>query len=256
MTVPAKGILPRITVHSRHSPQPRGRLVCLPHAGAPGTFFSSWAWALPAHLELLTAHYSHCQGTEPLAGLADEIAQGLAALPRRPTALFGHSMGAVVAYEVARRLENLEDMPLLRLFVSGARSPGEHRPSDLHLRGDDELIAMLRALGGTAPEILDDPVLRAVWMPDIRRDFRILDTYRHSEGPPLRCPVTAMVGRDDPEAPVGSVRRWREYTGSSFELCTFPGGHFYLADGKEAVITELVRRLSPGALSSDRESMP
>ncbi|MEU4657825.1 alpha/beta fold hydrolase [Streptomyces sp. NPDC023723] len=255
MTAPASTVQPLLTCHAHHGPAPRTRLVCFPHAGAPGTFFSSWLHALPAHVELVTVRYAPHGPEENLTGLAARAARELAGLPGRPSALFGHSMGAVVAYETARAWEGLGRLPL-PLFVSGAPSPGGHRPDDLHLREEDELVRVLRRLGGTAAEILDDPELRAVWLPDIRRDFRLLDTYRHLEGPPLRCPVTALTGREDPEAPLDSVRRWRSYTASSFELCTFPGGHFYLVEEKERLVGEVLRRLTPGGAASAGQTAP
>jgi pyochelin biosynthetic protein PchC len=255
MTVPAFTTRPLLTTHTQHGPPPRLRLVCFPHAGAPGMFFSPWAHALPAHVELVTVRYLAQGPEERLSDLAARVARELAALPARPSALFGHSMGAVVAYETARNREDL-GRPAPPLFVSGSPSPGDHRADDLHLRGEDELVVALRRLGGTAAEILDDPELRATWLPDIRRDFRLLDTYRYVDGPPLNCPVIALTGRDDPEAPLESVRRWRTYTRSSFELCTFPGGHFYLVEEKDRLVGEVLRRLAPGGAASAGQAAP
>lgn len=255
MTVPARTAPSLLTCHTRQGPPPRVRLVCFPHAGAPGTFFSSWAQTLPAHVELVTVRYAPRRPEELLTDLAARVARELTGLPRRPSALFGHSMGAVMAYETARSWERTGRTPL-PLVVSGAPSPGDHRPGDLHLRDEAELVVVLRRLGGTAAEILDDPELRAVWLPDIRRDFRLLDTYRYVEGPPLGSPVTALTGRGDPEAPLDSVRRWRSHTGSSFELRTFPGGHFYLVEEKAGVIDEVLRRLTPGGATSAGQAAP
>ncbi|MGW1716011.1 thioesterase II family protein [Streptomyces sp. NPDC002156] len=255
MTVPASTTQPLLTCHAHHGPPPRVRLVCFPHAGAPGTFFTSWASALPADVELVTVRYAPHVPEERLTDLASRVARELSALPRRPSALFGHSMGAVVAYETARSWERHGRAPL-PLFVSGSPSPGAHRADDLHLRTEDELVLVLRRLGGTAAEILDDPELRAVWLPDIRRDFRLLDGYLHTEGPPLRSAVTALTGREDPEAPLDSVRRWRAYTRSSFELCTFPGGHFYLVEEKDRLVGEVLRRLTPGGAGAAGQAAP
>lgn len=257
MTAPAFTTRPLLTSHTHQGPPPRLRLVCFPHAGAPGMFFSPWTHALPAHVELVTVRYLPRAPEERLTDLAARVARELTALPVRPSALFGHSMGAVVAYETARNWDaEGPGRPALPLFVSGSPSPGDHRADDLHLRSEDELVVVLRRLGGTAAEILDDPELRATWLPDIRRDFRLLDTYRYTEGPPLNRPVIAMTGRDDPEAPLDSVRRWRAYTGSSFELCTFPGGHFYLVEDKDRLVGEVLRRLTPGGATSAGQAAP
>ncbi|MEU6477515.1 alpha/beta fold hydrolase [Streptomyces sp. NPDC047017] len=233
----------------RHTPGARTgtRLVCLPHAGGAPGMFVPWADGLGPDVELVSVRYG-TPGRVPdsVAALAGLVAGELGRLPRRPTLLFGHSMGGIVAYEVARRCPARAG--LVRLVVSGTVAPAAHLPGDTHRLDDEAFVAELTALGGTDAELLADPAARSVWLPPIRRDFRLIDTYRHRPGPPLACPVTALAGHDDHEAPPDLMRAWRDTTSAGFDLRVFPGGHFYLLAGRQAVVTELRRRLArPGA---------
>ncbi|CAL9394060.1 Thioesterase PikA5 [Streptomyces sp. enrichment culture] len=236
----------------RHTSGHRGRarLVCLPHAGATPGMFVPWAAGLGPDVDLVSARYSTPDDApRSVADLADRVAGELERLTRRPTTLFGHSMGGIVAYEVARRCSARAG--LVRLVVSGTVSPAAHRPGGTHRLDDAAFVAEVLALGGTAPQLFADPAARAVWLPPIRQDFRLIDTYRHRPGPPLSCPVTAMAGQDDHEAPPDLMRSWRDTTSADFDLRVFPGGHFYLLDAQRAVVTELRRRLErPSAVPS------
>jgi pyochelin biosynthetic protein PchC len=204
-------------------------------------------------VELVSARYGTPDDVpRSVADLAGRIAGELGRLPRRPTTLFGHSMGGIVAYEVARCCP--ARVGLVRLVVSGTVPPAAHLPGGTHRLDDDAFVAEVLALGGTTPRLLTDPATRAVWLPPIRRDFRLIDTYRHRPGPPLPCPVTAMAGQHDLEAPPDLMRPWRDTTSADFDLRVFPGGHFYLLDARQAVVAELRRRLerpssAPSALA-------
>ncbi|WP_267880482.1 thioesterase II family protein [Streptomyces sp. LaPpAH-108] len=224
--------------------------MCLPHAGAVPGMFVPWADNLGPDVDLVSARYSTPDDVPgSVADLADRIAGELERLPRRPTTLFGHSMGGIVAYEVARRCSARAG--LVRLVVSGTVSPTAHLPGGTHLLDDAAFVAEVLALGGTAPELFADPASRAVWLPPIRQDFRLIDTYRHRSGPPLSCPVTTMAGQHDHEAPPDLMRPWRDITSADFDLRVFPGGHFYLLDARHAVVAELRRRLErPSAMPS------
>ncbi|GAB3579657.1 alpha/beta fold hydrolase [Amycolatopsis endophytica] len=186
-------------------------------------------------------------GQEDARTTAAAVADALAGLAERPTILFGHSLGALIAYETARTLGGHAPA---HLVVSGRRAPADEVGGDLHRQDDDALVDELDRLGGVGTELLRDPAVRPVFLPSIRADFRVAETYRHRHGPPLTCPVTAVIGTEDTEVDAVQAGRWAETTRGPFTLHTLPGGHFYLLP-RQAAVHDLLRRLSPaGALSS------
>jgi surfactin synthase thioesterase subunit len=210
------------------------RLVCLPHAGGSAHMYRDWCAGLPG-TEVLAVQYPGRADriAEPLAEelhrLADEIAAALAPLTDLPLAVFGHSMGAVVGYEVARRLEAAGSPPE-HLFVSGMGAPHDpDRPGrDAVEPDDDALVAALVGLGGTEAGAMADPVLRELVLPYVRSDFTMLQRYRYRPGPRLDCPVTAVTADDDPHVTAASADRWAELTRGGFIRHAVPGDHFYL----------------------------
>ena len=228
------------------APQPaaRVRLICLPHAGGAASGYATWGARLAPFAEVHAVQYPGREERhgEPFATSVDELADGvagaLAALVPGRYALFGHSLGATVAHEVARRAHQ----PPEHLVVSGRLPPPELRPGTVHLRDDSGLLDELTELGGTANGLLDDPEMRALVLPRVRADYRVAETYRHRPGPPLRVPVTAVIGDADPRVDEPRARRWAETTAAGFELAVLPGDHFYLTDQREPLLA-LLRRL-------------
>ncbi|MFS8104518.1 alpha/beta fold hydrolase [Lentzea alba] len=214
------------------------RVVCLPHAGGAASFFGSWGDETSA--EVLAVQYP---GREDRLGdafpadvtaLAGEIA---AALPTDlPIVLFGHSLGAIVAYEVARALEFRHGVGPAHLVVSGRRAPSDPPGGDVHRWSDDQLVDELVRLGGTDGGVLRVPEARSVFLPAIRADFRIAETYRHSPGPEPSCPLTAVIGTEDTEVDAEQARRWAGHTTGEFALHLLPGGHFYLIAERDALL--------------------
>ncbi|MFC5722991.1 thioesterase II family protein [Streptomyces gamaensis] len=246
---------PWITVHRAAAPggpAPRRRLVCFPHAGGTAGFYRDWADRLPADCALWAVQYPGRENRidEPclddMSVLAAHLTEVL--LPRAdvPLTLFGHSMGASVAHEVARRLTAHRPGSVHHLIVSARQGPSRQPavpPGQMtHLLPDDGVVAALRALGGDV-RALADPDLRAVLLPAIRADHRLIESYRPAPGVRLRTDITALAATDDPSAPVTDVAAWAEATHGSFALHTFPGGHFYLAEHRAAVIEAITRAL-------------
>ncbi|MFD5653609.1 thioesterase II family protein [Streptomyces sp. NPDC127039] len=211
------------------------RLVCFPHAGGSPYFFRGWGKALHG-LEVHAVCYPgraerfgepHATALVPAARqIAAEL---LAVDDARPLALFGHSMGATVAYEVARALE-AAGRTVDHLFASGARAPQLHVPDAAAAAAWDEaaVVRTLTELGGTDPELLDNPAFLDLVVPYIGADFRMLSAYGRGPARPLCCPVTALVGTEDPRVTEEQTAAWREVTRGPFRLRTLPGGHFYL----------------------------
>jgi surfactin synthase thioesterase subunit len=235
------------------------RLVCFPHAGGSATAFKELAHALPASFDVVSVQYPGRQDRyreEPFTALAPlveavagELARDLAADGGRPYALFGHSMGALVAFETARLLAR-DGLPLpRRLFLSGRGGP-DTGGLPYHLYDDTDVLADVRRLGGTDQAMLEDPDVLEIVLPALRADYRALGTYRWNGGEPLAAPVTALTGDSDPMMTVEDARTWRAHTTGDFAVEVFPGGHFYLFDQLGRVAAAITGGLLTGAAVS------
>jgi pyochelin biosynthesis protein PchC len=225
------------------------RLVCFPHAGGAASYYFPFSQSLAPTIEVLAIQYPGRQDrhAEPaldhISQLADGVEEALRSQPRTgPLAFFGHSMGAVIAYETALRLQD-QGLPVDHVFASGRRAPSCYRADSVHQRDDDGLLQEVTLLGGTSPAALRDPDLVAMMMPALRADYRAIETYRHQPGRRLHCPVTALVGEDDPRTSVDEARAWSEHTDGPFRMHVLPGDHFYLNQQAVAVTTVITERL-------------
>lgn len=246
-------------------PGPSARVVCLPHAGGSAGFYAAWAADLPARYELSAVQYPGREdriGEPPpsrLDSLVDQVHDAVLPLTDRPVVLFGHSFGAVVGYEVARRL-TASGAPPEHLVVSGRNAPCVPPTGDIHRRDDDGLVDELLRLGGTSAELLRDPSFRAVYLPAVRADFRLAETYRHAAPGPgarsLGCPVTAVTGASDTEADEAGVGRWGLHTSGPFTQHTVPGGHFYFVPDRTPVVDLLAPVADRREARSTRRAVP
>jgi surfactin synthase thioesterase subunit len=231
------------------APTAATRLVCLPHAGGSASFFFPVSKALAPGVDVLAVQYPgrqdrrHEKCVETIPELADALLPELLPYTDRPLALFGHSMGASLAFEVALRLEQKGVVPAA-VFPSGRRAPSRHRDETVHLSDDDGLIAEMRSLSGTDSQLLGDEEILRMILPAIRSDYKAAETYRYTPGPRLAAPIHAHVGDNDPKATVEEVRAWGEHTTGDFDLQIYPGGHFYLNSHAPRVIAAISRVLS------------
>ncbi|WP_229402155.1 thioesterase II family protein [Micromonospora okii] len=232
------------------TPDCAARLVCLPHAGGSASFFHPVSRALAPTVEVLAVQYPGRQDRrrEPpvdnIPDLAEQVLGALRHLDDRPLALFGHSMGAVLGYELALRMRDAGLPPPAHLFVSGRRAPSRYRDERVHEVSDAQIVSELRALNGTDAVMLADPEVLDMILPAIRADYRAVETYRHDPARRLDCPVTVFTGDSDPRVSVDEARAWGEHTTGPTDLHVLPGGHFFLVDRGDRVIATVRRSLT------------
>lgn len=233
----------------RFHPSRRGasRLVCLPHAGGSASFYFPVSAALSPDVDVVAVQYPGRQdrrfepAAESIEELADSIFRALGS-ERDGLALFGHSMGAVVGLELARRLQDAGSPPAV-LFASGRRGPSVDRAESVHKRDDAGLIAEILSLNGTDPILVQEPQVLEMILPALRADYRLVEVYQYCPAEPLSCPVVALIGDADRRVDADEVQAWRCETTASFELHVFPGGHFYLIAQQGPVIDQVRRSL-------------
>ncbi|MGW7330503.1 thioesterase II family protein [Streptomyces sp. NPDC054840] len=228
-------------------PKPGARytLVCFPHAGGSASYYFDLSAALDADIEMLVVQYPGRENRlfeEPagsVAALADGVYEALRTrLPRRP-AFFGHSMGGLIGFEVARRLEaaggtaphllvaSASSAPSVRtdrLTAGAGAPPGETEPEP-----DDAVLARIMGLGGTSDGVRQDPELMQLVLPAIRGDLRALAEYRVDAGAVVGCPVTVFVADGDPDVPLAEAGAWAAHTTADADVHVFEGDHFYFS---------------------------
>ncbi|MEU1245013.1 alpha/beta fold hydrolase [Micromonospora parva] len=226
-------------------------LVCFPYAGGAASYFHPLSAALSPVVEVLAVQYPGRQDRrreQPirrLDTLVDRLLPMLDGWSGRHLILFGHSMGAVVAFEVARRLEAAGAAQPAGVIVSGRRSPTQPGPRGVHLLDDAGLIAEIRRVNGRAAELIVDEEMLRLSLPAIRADYAAVETHEHRPAPRLRCPVTAFTGAGDPLVTPDEAAAWADCTAGAFRLRVFDGGHFYIGSSLTAVsaaITDEVER--------------
>lgn len=246
MTAPAEG--GRWIRNFHPAPTARMRLVCFPHAGGSASYFFPMSAALAPEFDVYSVQYPGRQDRykEPfidnISDLADAVFAAVEPLAEAPVALFGHSMGAVLAFEVARRLETLAGHRPAVVFASGSRAPSRHI-DERSTRGDDDLIAVMRELGGTDPRVLDTPDVLAAFLPPFRNDYRALQDYRCEPDVCIGAPVIVMTASDDPKTSLADACAWHGHTTGGGQVHTFTGGHFYLEKQPQKVIEVIEREL-------------
>ncbi|WP_086558589.1 thioesterase II family protein [Streptomyces africanus] len=225
------------------------RLFCFPYAGGGGSVFRTWSEGLPAGVELWAAQLPGRESrvTEPALRQLDPLVESLyeAVLPRLdlPYAFFGHSMGALVAFELTRRLRRAGAPQPSRLLLAAFRAPQLPNPNiRIHHMPDEVLRTVLRK-EGTPPEVLDNGELMRALLPMLRADFELCDTYRYRDEPPLPMPVSVFGGDQDVRVSRSDLDMWRSQAGGKFRLVMLPGSHFFLHSSQDLLLAELSREL-------------
>ncbi|MER5844538.1 alpha/beta fold hydrolase [Streptomyces prasinus] len=227
----------------------RTRLICFPHAGGAAGGYAGLARRLAPHLDVYAVQYPgrhdrrHETPESRLTALAERVAQRLLESTPGPYAFFGHSMGALVAYETARVLQKHGAPAPLRLILSGRGAPTQRPDPNDRLDDDAAILAAARRLGGTDAAVLDDPELVELALPVLRADYAALAAYRWTAEPVLSTPLSVFVGADDPLVPQEAARSWADRTRQEAETLLFPGGHFYLGEQLDKVAEAIVDRV-------------
>ncbi|MEV1294076.1 alpha/beta fold hydrolase [Pseudonocardia sp. NPDC049635] len=232
---------------------PRARLLCFPHAGGAASYFTGLSARLRPDVDVVAVQYPGRQDrrSEPfatdLATLADRIVEQLdvrTVADGLPLVLFGHSMGATVGYEVARRLEHAHERPVDRLVVSARNAPSEHRSAGIHRLDDAGVVDELRRTGGTSGDLLADAEMLQLVLPVVRADYTAAETYSWVPGPPLRAPIDGLCGDRDPRVAPEDLRGWAAHTTGGFTLRSVPGDHFYFGADPSPVVSLVRERLA------------
>ncbi|AUH51872.1 thioesterase [Chromobacterium sp. ATCC 53434] len=231
-------------------PRPKAelRLLCFHHAGGAALAYRSWTDRMPDFIDVCPVQlpgrgtrYGEDAHTR-VERLVPSLLRAIRPLLDRPVALFGHSMGAALAFATAQALERSQTQ-VLHLFASGRRPPLPEYRTQLHRMGDAELTAYLRQLGGTPEIVFQEEELKHAVFSLLRADLEMNDHFQASS-PLLNVPITALGGDNDDHVPVAALEDWRRLTHSSFSRQLFSGGHFFVRDMETAVIQHVTSTLS------------
>jgi medium-chain acyl-[acyl-carrier-protein] hydrolase len=222
------------------------RLLCLPHAGGGASAFRTWSHALPDWIEVDAVQLPgrETRVREPLrcdlAALVDELADALAPVARRPYALYGHSMGALLAFELARRLAGGMGREPVHVFVAGYGAPHLHPSrSRLHLMPFDAVVDDLRHSGVTPEPVLADHGLMALLVPILQADIAMCVRHGRTSPDPVAAPISAFAGAADTVVAPGALDDWAALTTSTFRLRVLDGGHFFPVSARAALLGAL-----------------
>jgi len=234
----------------RPRPEARLRLLLLPHAGGGASMYRGWADALPLDVEVCPVQLPGRENRmmEKAFDRMDPLVDTLAGVLERwrdlPYAVFGHSNGAAVGFELARRARRTDTPGPVHLFASGRRAPDiPSRLPDVSGLPDERMIEELARLGGIPAEVTQHPELMKLLLPLLRADMGLIESYEFRDEPPLSIPITAYTGLADPRVTVEEAEAWARHTAAEFRIRAFPGDHFYLASGRDAVLAALSRDL-------------
>lgn len=216
-------------------PRARLRLFCFPYAGGGASAFNTWADQLPSDIEVCAVQLPgretrlREESFTRLAPMVEALARTVTPYCDLPFAFFGHCMGALIAFELARWLGRSEQGGPCHLFVAGCRAPQLPGPElSLHTLPESDFVERLRELKQTPEILLQDNELMSLFLPALRADFSAWETYVYSEGQPLNCPISAFGGSEDTKLKLEAVRLWCVQTRSSFTPRMLPGNHFFL----------------------------
>ena len=226
------------------------RLFCFPYAGGSSNIYRDWPKYLPPNVEVWVAklpgrdnRLREAPHTD-LATLADACAQAIVPYLDKPFVFFGHSMGAMLSYEVSRRLRSSLGVEPSHLIVSARRAPQlPDTAHPTHNLPEAEFIEEVRRLNGTPREVLEHDELMQMVLPLLRADFSVCETYTHTSEPMLECPLTVLGGIQDVDISREQLEAWRELTRGPFSVRILPGDHFFIHSAQPLVLRIVTQEL-------------
>jgi medium-chain acyl-[acyl-carrier-protein] hydrolase len=232
-------------------PQARCRLYCLPHAGGGAALFRTWPEALPSDVEVCPIQLPgrEMRFAEPRFTSITNLVRTLVPiiLPhlQKPFAVFGYSMGGLIGFELIRELRRLNAPGPIRLFIAARQAPQlveTHRP--IHKLPDQEFFeALHRRYGGIPAGAFNNQEIRNLFIPLLRADVEMIETYRHEPGPPLDCPISVFGGRSDSIAEA-DLRAWQQQSSRPLFLQMMEGSHFFMHTAQDELLAVVSRQLS------------
>jgi medium-chain acyl-[acyl-carrier-protein] hydrolase len=225
------------------------RLFCFPFAGGTASAFQRWAELGPS-VEILAVQYPgretrlHEPPCQSVPALVEELGPVMLPLLDRPFALFGYSLGTFLCLELARWLQRVGARVPLGLMLAAGVPPDQEREQSSHVLTDEELIARMKRIGGTPPEVLAHPKLMQLLLPMLRADFEMASRYSAPTDSPLPLPFAVWGGIQDDQPLPEELERWRKFTRGSFAIHLIPGGHFFLHHAGDELRQGLKRTLA------------
>jgi medium-chain acyl-[acyl-carrier-protein] hydrolase len=246
-TISERGTALRLPLRSRLTDL---RLFCFPYAGGGATTFRTWPRSLPENVEICPVHLpgrgarSFERPFSDLRQLVRSLADDMAPYLGQPFAFFGHSMGAMVSFELARYLRRTRGLGPTHLFVSGCRAPQvKNTEAPTHDLPEPEFIDELKRINGTPPEVFEHAELLQMMLPLLRADFSVCQTYSYLPEPPLSCPVTAFGGIQDRDVTRAQLEGWGQQTTGKFTMSLLPGDHFFINTAQRQLLNKLAQSL-------------
>ena len=236
--------------YHRPRPDPRLRLFCFPYAGGAASIYRGWQDDLPASIEVCPVQLPGREGRmreelyRHMSPLVDALVPAMEPLLDRPFALFGYSMGSIIAFEVGLRLEALGKPPV-RTLMAARRAPGFGFEEPTHMLSPDAFRKKLMELEGTPKEVLEHPELMELVEPLLRADFELNDLYEPLTDGKLACPMSIYGAVADKEVEREALEGWREKTRGESKVRIFPGGHFFLHDERSTLLEAIAQDLAP-----------
>ncbi len=225
------------------NPQANLRLFCFPYAGGSSTIFHSWLNQLPNNMEIcpieLPGRGSKIQlaPLNRLEPIVKELSLQIQPYLDKPFAFFGHSMGGLVSFELTRLLSNKYGVNPVHLFISARRAPQlSNLEPPIHSLPESEFITELRRYNGTPTAVLENQELMELFLPILRADFAVLETYIYHHKSPLKSPISVFGGLQDSKVTVEQLEAWREQTTNHFSLHMLPGEHFFINDNQSQIL--------------------